>query len=152
MKKYNGQNIHESKSRLNTQLIFFASIIVLVIIILLLFQTGRKTVASVTFNNYKVKLLYKITWDNYCQDPTLEITNLKDHSHNTIKSNSYQGPCGHDHPSSFWLRTGDFNQDGHRDFSILSVYDISGKTGNPAYTEFIYTPSAPTSMPFIQQQ
>lgn len=80
----------------------------------------------------------------------LEVRNLKEDSLHVTQPPSYEGPCGHNHPSSFWLYTDDFNHDGHKDFGLISVYDVTGKTGEPAYVKYIYSPGASTTMPFAQ--
>jgi hypothetical protein len=150
--QFRGQNILNHKSRSYTCLIIGGGIILLVIFILLFMQTGHKTVASAALDNYKVKLVYNITWDNYCLNPKLEVTNLKNHTKTEIQAHSYKGPCGHNHSSSFWMYESDFNHDGHKDFAVISVYDANNDNDRPAYTEFIYTPSAPAAMPFVQQE
>lgn len=150
MGMFKGENVLRPQPRFKIIVLVLAGIILLGLILLFM-QTGHKTLGMATFDNYKVKLVYQVTWDNYCLKPQLEVTSLKDNSRTAIPARSYEGPCGQDHSASFWMYADDFNHDGHKDFAILSVYDQSGNTGGPAYSEFIYTPSAPASLPFVQQ-
>lgn len=153
MKKFRGQNVLDHRSNPNVPLRIFVSILALVCLGLLFVHFMPQPGATVTVDNYKVKLVYETTWDNYCLNPRLEVTNLSNHSRTNVLAHSYQGPCGHNHPASFWMKTGDFNHDGHKDFAVLSAYDVSAppNSSDLPYTQFIYTPSAGGAMPFVQQ-
>jgi len=148
MRKFKGQNVLNHRATLNVPLIVCLSILLLAGLALLFaygLQNAHQTVATTTINGYEVKLVYKVSWDNYCLAPKLQIISLQNHSKTVFQSKSYEGPCGHNHPQSFWMRTGDFNHDGHTDFSVLSGYGGSDKL---EYIQFIYNP---TTMPFVRQ-
>ena len=99
----------------------------------------HETVASVEVNNLKVSLVYNVTWDNYCLKPRLDVVNEQTGKYSEIPTSElhgYEGPCGHNHPISYWIQTGDYNNDGRTDVAVRSGYATKAN-----YTRFLYNSS-----------